>query len=568
MTLDELVVSLVLDSTGFKKGTKDVSDATEKLKVETVKQGALIEGALAKVNERFEGMVRVALTAVAVFAGARSVEDFTRKITALDVAIGRLSGSMGQSPSDVSAIAKAVERMGGSADTAMSGLRGLSDAFLQLQTTGSTAIMRPLAQLQALSGKAITFGKDVKENYLSIADALQAEQKKNPTMASFLGRQIFGSDDLANLAMQGRAANLAAMAESRKHGVVSPEDVEAAQKLTDAYNSLSQTVVGLGQKVVTALSPYLTDLLRQLDAIIQKNKDWIATAVAEYVQKFGQWIADHKDDIKAFADKLGQVAEVAGSIAVAFSKQSPTMIALEGLAFMFGTRLVGAINLAMGAMRALAALGGGSLLAGLGSLLGIGAVVGGASYLAKNTRDEQADNGFPMTLGERAMRAVEPGLADRVYGKRGEQQPHGPHHGLGVQHQTSEQKRDGIWNRAKRALGFGGGEGDSTHVNPAGPRARAGANPNMTPENAAAIVSAAKDLGTTPEDLATVIGYETAGSYSPKKWGGAGGNYMGLIQFGPPERAKYGADDQQTFPQQMEAVKRYLKDRGLKPGMA
>jgi hypothetical protein len=42
---------------------------------------------------------------------------------------------------------------------------------------------------------------------------------------------------------------------------------------------------------------------------------------------------------------------------------------------------------------------------------------------------------------------------------------------------------------------------------------------------------------------------------------------MGLIQFGPHERAQYGANSGQSYTEQMGAVVRYLKDRGVKPGM-
>jgi hypothetical protein len=92
-------------------------------------------------------------------------------------------------------------------------------------------------------------------------------------------------------------------------------------------------------------------------------------------------------------------------------------------------------------------------------------------------------------------------------------------------------------------------------------------NANFTKENADAIRESAARLGTSPEDLATVIGYESAGTYNPSKWGGLGGNYMGLIQFGPSERKQYGAYEGQPFREQMGAVERYLTDRGFKPGM-
>jgi hypothetical protein len=110
-----------------------------------------------------------------------------------------------------------------------------------------------------------------------------------------------------------------------------------------------------------------------------------------------------------------------------------------------------------------------------------------------------------------------------------------------------------------------GGAGTSGSGYRGGPAGRP--NANFTAENAKALREAAARIGTTPEDLATVIGYETEGTFSPSKWGGAGGRYMGLIQFGPPERAQYGANENQTFAEQLGAVERYLKGRGFKPGM-
>ena len=83
----------------------------------------------------------------------------------------------------------------------------------------------------------------------------------------------------------------------------------------------------------------------------------------------------------------------------------------------------------------------------------------------------------------------------------------------------------------------------------------------------AALTGAATKLGVNPRDLAAVMSYETGGTFNPNLWGGKGGNYMGLIQFGPNERQQYGAQPGQTFEQQVPAVVKYFQDRGLKPGM-
>ena len=84
-----------------------------------------------------------------------------------------------------------------------------------------------------------------------------------------------------------------------------------------------------------------------------------------------------------------------------------------------------------------------------------------------------------------------------------------------------------------------------------------------------ALVAAAQKLGVSPLDLATIISFETAGTFSPSIRGGAGGNYQGLIQFGAPERRQYGVTPGQSFEEQvMGPVVRYFQDRFKGAGMS
>lgn len=83
-----------------------------------------------------------------------------------------------------------------------------------------------------------------------------------------------------------------------------------------------------------------------------------------------------------------------------------------------------------------------------------------------------------------------------------------------------------------------------------------------------AIRQTASWLGVAPDDLATVIGYETKGTFSPTITGGKDNNYRGLIQFGPSERRAYKYDASASAADQVRGpVYRYLADRGVKPGM-
>ena len=89
----------------------------------------------------------------------------------------------------------------------------------------------------------------------------------------------------------------------------------------------------------------------------------------------------------------------------------------------------------------------------------------------------------------------------------------------------------------------------------------------MNPELAQAIVASAKRLGVDPLDIATAMSFESAGTFSPAKWGGANNNHLGLIQFGPEERRKYGVHEGQSVGDQVVSAENFLRDRGVKPGM-
>lgn len=89
----------------------------------------------------------------------------------------------------------------------------------------------------------------------------------------------------------------------------------------------------------------------------------------------------------------------------------------------------------------------------------------------------------------------------------------------------------------------------------------------MTDDFRSALIASASRLGINPADLATVISYETGGTFSPSIRGGAGNRHIGLIQFGPNEQQRYGASQKQSAVEQLPAVEAYLTDRGFKPGM-
>lgn len=94
----------------------------------------------------------------------------------------------------------------------------------------------------------------------------------------------------------------------------------------------------------------------------------------------------------------------------------------------------------------------------------------------------------------------------------------------------------------------------------------------VDPAIASGILESAAELGMDPEDLATMVSYETAGTFDPTKPGPTTkwGQHKGLIQFGEPQAKQYGVDWNNPVGSQLGrngAVVAYFRDRGWQPGM-
>ncbi len=88
----------------------------------------------------------------------------------------------------------------------------------------------------------------------------------------------------------------------------------------------------------------------------------------------------------------------------------------------------------------------------------------------------------------------------------------------------------------------------------------------------AGIDATAKALGISPVDLATVISYETGGTFDPKQPGPTTqwGQHRGLIQFGEPQARQHGVDWNNALASQVGpdgAIANYLRGAGVEPGM-
>jgi hypothetical protein len=88
----------------------------------------------------------------------------------------------------------------------------------------------------------------------------------------------------------------------------------------------------------------------------------------------------------------------------------------------------------------------------------------------------------------------------------------------------------------------------------------------LRPEDRSAVFQTAKNLGLDPYEFGALIHQESG--FRPNVMGGAGGQYRGLIQFGPGARKEVGLPSKEmTIAEQLPYVEKYFQSRGYKPGM-
>lgn len=88
----------------------------------------------------------------------------------------------------------------------------------------------------------------------------------------------------------------------------------------------------------------------------------------------------------------------------------------------------------------------------------------------------------------------------------------------------------------------------------------------LKPEDRQAVFQSAQRLGLDPYEFGALIHQESG--FRPNVWGGQGGQYRGLIQFGPGARKEVGLPSKDmTIAEQMPYVEKYFQSRGYKPGM-
>ncbi|ELE9726665.1 hypothetical protein RM407_000260 [Enterobacter kobei] len=337
--IDSLVVTLGLDSSGFKKGQTEVKkglDDTRKNADQTAKD---MEAA-GKRAASFFGSIRTELLAlVGVTLSAQGIKTFITNMTSDLMRLGIESRALDISAKSLDGWERAAAAAGSTAERMAGTLGNFQKTLTNIRTGGGQddPLFGALSSFAGATGANFDYQNDNAEKIMRKIASNWGKLSKD-AQRRFGG--MFGFD---NATQQG-LANGSLVQDADRFAKISRATDEATRKALEfnrRLEQMKQNFAAASQVLYEALIPYVEKLI-------------------PLIEKFGIWISTHGPEISKFfsdtADEINKVVDAVGGLENALKLL---------LVFVGGKWLLGMTSSIGGVRGALTALGRVSMIAGL-----------------------------------------------------------------------------------------------------------------------------------------------------------------------------------------------------------
>lgn len=434
------------------------------------------------------------------------------------------------SAENIKAMGFAVSQLGGSYQGAVSSIEAF--ALKMRSNPGYENLARSIGVVTRQNGQL--------RDQTKIMEDIAKAAARMPTHVSLQYLDAFGIDEATAKAMASGEYAKRQDELRAKYKAIGADQEKAAQtgmNLSNAWRSLGATAEAFGAKLMISLGPGIGEMVKRFDDFLVRNAD----RIVDFFERARQFVERLLEAFKLLVEKgEGPIIEFfdtmtkgVGEMTKAFDK--------------FAMFLAGGFLVTVLAAFASVNKGFTGMLMKLGIPAALIATVFGQGPLAEHFQEEG-----------RKLGAKDDDVAQVA--------------GTAKAAQSAWEATKRAWRRRPEWLGGTGGR----EADPAALSRRSagggGRNNRLTPDQAAemakGIQAAAKEIGVAPDDLATAISYETGGTMHPWQKGPTTqwGTHRGLIQWGEPQARKYGVTAETSITDQMKAVAKYLRDRGVKPG--
>lgn len=257
--IDQLMITLGMDTSGVKKGTADAKRAVKDVDADVQRTTRTVRDFGRAGSDAFVSVNKSAAAFLATLGGTVAIKNFIRDTTESTASLGRFSQNIGSSVSTVSAWGQAAEVAGGSANGLQNTLAMLSRAQTEVALTGNSASLPYFAalgiSLSNINGKA----RPTTDILLDLSKAFQGMDR---TMAFNFGQMLGIDEGTMNLLLRGPQAVKQMVEERRRSTAVTEAEAQKAQALNEQWVKVKQQFQDIGRELTITLSPALIDLAR------------------------------------------------------------------------------------------------------------------------------------------------------------------------------------------------------------------------------------------------------------------------------------------------------------------
>ncbi|WP_147196050.1 hypothetical protein [Pantoea sp. CCBC3-3-1] len=292
--IDALVVTLGLDSSGFKKGQQETKEGLQNTRKESEQTAKDMEAA-GKRAASFFGSIRTELLAlVGVTLSAQGIKSFITSMTSNLQELGVSSRSLDMSAKSLDGWQRAAEAAGSSAEKITGTLGNFQNALTQIRTGGGqdNPLYAALSSFAGATGANFDYQNDNSE---AIMRKIAANWSKLSKDAQRRFGGMFGFD---NATQQGLTnGNLVQDADRfAKTSKATENATDKAQAFNRRLVEMKQNFSAASQVLYEAIIPYIEKLI-------------------PIIEKVGVWISTHGPEInKFFSESAGEVNKVVDAV--------------------------------------------------------------------------------------------------------------------------------------------------------------------------------------------------------------------------------------------------------------
>lgn len=290
--IDALVITLGLDTSGYDKGRKDVTEGMKKSRENAETTAKFMEAQGKKASSFFSSIKNELLALAGVSLSAAGLVSFTKSMTSGLMNMSIQATALGMSAKQLDGWTKSAEAAGSSAEKITGTLNNFQNAIQSARSGDmSSPIFKALALLSSDTGVAFNPSKMNSDEMLrSVSQALQKERSGD--RARYLAQQL-GIDDATLQSIRSGQFVSNANKFTAQSGV-SNSDIENAKKFNAEWTVLQQKLEKTGYYIFNALSPYIDTFTK-------------------YLMELADWAAQHpkeiKDSVMGFFNAISEVAK-------------------------------------------------------------------------------------------------------------------------------------------------------------------------------------------------------------------------------------------------------------------